>query len=437
MASKLNDSLLNEALANFGRLAVAGACRSEEDLRAAMQGGGFRLLQGLSFNVGTDVSKAQQDVIDRCVRLLGPRLGAEKDVENLLWGTLANEMLQGEFSESSFSASFKRDLTSNAEVVRRVIAPNYLFRLEPDVTELAVGPIIVRRGSAIISEVETWNNNSKWRMVPADGEPGLAVVNGLPEIAVTTFCFDVSVQAAQQNADEEAFWLIDVAASLLRLSVPDWQSFAPAIGQIEATAVVPPRGSTGTVKIVETNVQAGGWQLPGFYMVGLAQAAPITDPEFQQRAQQVLNPKAGSIGERAAQALGWLTRGRQSVERAQRLLFFFTAIEALLSSDDKNAPVIQTIARHAGVIWTNDVSDRAKLADAIKKLYAARSALVHAGSRQVSRSEADSIQYFSEGLAFRILKETDLSAPYKDLVADLSAASHGLPWEPQHAATTP
>jgi hypothetical protein len=41
------------------------------------------------------------------------------------------------------------------------------------------------------------------------------------------------------------------------------------------------------------------------------------------------------------QGLGWLSRGRQAESRTERFLFFFTALEALLSSDDKGDPVTQ------------------------------------------------------------------------------------------------
>ena len=53
-----------------------------------------------------------------------------------------------------------------------------------------------------------------------------------------------------------------------------------------------------------------------------------------------------------------MTRGRQARDRSERLLFFFTAIEALLSGDDKTAPVTQTIARRAATILVDDPTHR-------------------------------------------------------------------------------
>jgi hypothetical protein len=40
-------------------------------------------------------------------------------------------------------------------------------------------------------------------------------------------------------------------------------------------------------------------------------------------------PRTIHLAERVGQGLGWLTRGRQAEDRAERLLYFFTAIEAL------------------------------------------------------------------------------------------------------------
>ena len=50
---------------------------------------------------------------------------------------------------------------------------------------------------------------------------------------------------------------------------------------------------------------------------------------------------------------GWMTRGRHAEDRAERFLFFYTAIETLVSTTDKSAPVIQTIARNAASIITD------------------------------------------------------------------------------------
>jgi hypothetical protein len=137
-----------------------------------------------------------------------------------------------------------------------------------------------------------------------------------------------------------------------------------------------------------------------------------------------------SLAERLGQGLGWMTRGRQTVDRAERFLFCFTAIEALLSGDDKAAPVVQTIARHAAVILQHDPQKRAKLDSEIRSHYAARSALVHAGKRNVSQLEVNTIQNIVEALYKTVIEAIPLETPFSAFHESLSDASYGLPWPP-------
>lgn len=152
---------------------------------------------------------------------------------------------------------------------------------------------------------------------------------------------------------------------------------------------------------------------------------------FAARAKLVFDPPKGSLAERISQGLGWLTRGRQSDDRAERLLYNFTAIEALLSSDDKSAPVTQNIARNAATILTDDVAARANTAKDIRKLYDLRSSVVHAGSRPVAWTQANLAQNLAEELFWKVLPNADLSLKHADFIAQLSFASYGSPWPPR------
>ena len=145
----------------------------------------------------------------------------------------------------------------------------------------------------------------------------------------------------------------------------------------------------------------------------------------------VFDPPEKSLAERFSQGLGWLTRGRQAKDRAERLLYFFTAIESLLSNDDKTAPVVQNIARQAAVILTNDAPVRAAVASDLKKLYALRSALVHTGSRAVLSTNANDAEILAELLFSRVLSEIDLKQSHAKFIEGLSKASYGQPWPNQ------
>jgi hypothetical protein len=120
------------------------------------------------------------------------------------------------------------------------------------------------------------------------------------------------------------------------------------------------------IKFRNSAAQLGGTSLPRLYSVGKQMDVVAKSSKFQDMAKILCHPPKGSLAERVSRGLGWLSRGRQALDRSERLLHFFTALESLLSSDDKSAPVIETIARHAAVIWTTNYADRGKVSSVLK-----------------------------------------------------------------------
>ncbi len=124
-----------------------------------------------------------------------------------------------------------------------------------------------------------------------------------------------------------------------------------------------------------------------------------------------------------------MTRGRQVSDRAERLLSFFTALEALLTSNDKNDPVTQTISRHVSVICNQDVKKRVDVYNKIKGLYSLRSAVVHAGRREVLWQDVNNLQAYVENTFWFVLNRCDLTMTQERFAQSLADASHGLRWE--------
>jgi hypothetical protein len=178
-------------------------------------------------------------------------------------------------------------------------------------------------------------------------------------------------------------------SAYLRLSYREWSTHFPLLGSIEPHPVRATRVESEGVKIQGLRVLAGGSSVPPWYEIDAAVVAKSREATFISRAELIFDPPKKSLAERVGQGLGWLTRGRQAEDRAERLLYFFTAIEALLSNDDKTAPVVQTIARHAAVLLTNENEQRAVIARSAKALYELRSSLAHAGTRAILWSAAN------------------------------------------------
>lgn len=239
----------------------------------------------------------------------------------------------------------------------------------------------------------------------------------------------VDVPAAKENVPEETKWLIDVAVSFMRLSSRHWSVRYPKPGQIEPHPTLPASLGAPHVTFINDTAYTGGKKLPGIYDIDKKVAKDLQSPECQQRAAILFDPPSKSLAMRVAQGLGWLTRGRQVSDRAERLLSFFTALEALLTSNDKDDPVTQTIARHVSVIHNQKIGDRVQVYNRVKSLYGLRSAVVHSGKREVLWEDVNTLQWITEAVYGVVLHRCDLAMSQDKFAQSLSDASHGLPWE--------
>jgi len=143
----------------------------------------------------------------------------------------------------------------------------------------------------------------------------------------------------------------------------------------------------------------------------------------------IFTASSKKVANRVARGLGWMTRGRQTADPAERLLFFFTALEALLTHDDKSQPVVQTICRNASVVLSNNVGERYVLAEQLKAAYTLRSGLVHGGKREVSIADTRLVQSVTEDV-YRVLlvKEAILDQEAHMFLAEMAEASYGKRW---------
>ena len=245
-------------------------------------------------------------------------------------------------------------------------------------------------------------------------------------------CWRVTVNALGRNVHEEALWLVNIAISLIRLYFPPLNGRLPpgGFGAVDSHPVLKIEKQQPTITSSTGSVSAIG-SPPGLhYWIGKTQAEHFKAVGLKAIAEKLYAAAPRTVAERVAQGLGWLSRGRQAESRTERFLFFFTALEALLSSDDKSDPVTQTITRHAAVIMTEDPLQREALGSELGDLYALRSALVHRGKRNVSSHEAARSQELVETLYRSVLDKFDITREYNDLWSALRKASYGLPWRP-------
>lgn len=397
-----------------------GLARKPPDLR------NWRIADGVQFTVSDEARAVQSTLSRMLLKALGPVKGHYSDIDSEIWRFAAKLIQDGRNDVFASDVSDLLDLIAeNANAEARLFKPCHSVVLSDGVDSIGIGPVIVRRSESVVGELARILRHAEID-ISSDDE----IEYSASQIRIPVFLWEIQISAANKVRDEQAAWLIDVALSLLRLCVKrrDLGINPPTLGKIEASPTRKDRGNKNSITVrPDGRYIVGGWSLPSLYKLGPIAQSALNDDSFQKRAYEVFAGKRNSLAERFCQGLGWMSRGRQSSDRPTRLLYFFTAIEALLSSDDKKAPVVQTISRHAAVLISDENELRYEISRSISKLYAIRSSLVHSGRRDVLDSDADEVQYIVEILFLTVWERVELTMAHSRFVQALAEASYGLP----------
>lgn len=417
------DTELQSHAKAFVKEFLAAASTTDEGVRRIIRSGSFTGFAGGTIEITEGLVDSLSKLVSRVANLLGPKAGNEKTLREIAMGQ-AREAVTAGLSATAAEPKLIDALLEEGNAKFQFLAPNYLVSFPDDIQSIEIGRVRAMRTKDFAAELP----ESKIKVIQ---DKGFSIdFNSPPNILVRTHpcCWVVTVDATKNNVEEEAKWLIDIAVSLLRLHYPNTTPLMPKIGAVEPQPLVAPVAHEIGVALSDSVLSLGGFSMPGNYEVGPDILEVTEDAAFRKKAALIFNPKDKSLAARVAQGLGWLTRGRQAKDRSERLLYFFTAIESLLSGDDKSAPVVQNIARQAAVLLTDDNVMRAELATEIKKLYALRSSLVHAGSRGVLWNKANTTEQLAEAMFNRVLADADLSTNHAGFLHGLSKATYGLPW---------
>lgn len=406
----------------------AAVVKTDEDfLRVVRGNGGYHQVEGGLVELTEHVTAATDALIDRAIKLIGPK--GESERAFTYWAEeTGKEMIKGGLKIDAAVTKLLERFGDEASSSFELILPNYLIDFSPGVRSIHIGP--VRAGLSEDVSLELEQRDFPIRLAYGK-ELGITFEGETRILEMPRSCWVVKVAAARDNVPEESKWLIDVASSLLRMSYTIVSPMFPMQGDVEPHPTTPwyVKGFNATLGPNQTASVLNHGIIKSYEIDQHVEAA-VTDPAFVARAKMIFDPPKDSVAERMHHGLGWLTRGRQSADRAERLLYTFTAIEALLSNNDKTAPVTQTIARHAAAILTDDPTARFNTAALISSLYGFRSTVVHKGGRPVAWTQAKQAQSIAEHLFSRVLHRVDLSMKFADFAAQLSVASYGSPWPP-------
>lgn len=384
------------------------------------------MTDGVLFNVSDAAIAAQNALVEKLLKALGPIRGHRSDVEPAMWGFAVSVLRTGGSAPTQTEIdSFLSEVEANSTQSVRLIRPCHNVRLTDNIRAITIGPVTARRTATALPALRRSCPKIKFHL----SDESHTDSGSLLDIFLPPVIWDVEVTAAKQVRNEEATWLIDVTLSLLRLATKasDLGPLAPAIGKVEAHPILSYPKQQNQITIgPSSSYSFGGWELPNAYELGRSAKRALRSKKAQSRIELVFAPPKNSLAQRFAQGLGWLSRGRQSADRPTRLLYFFTAVEALLSDSDKTAPVVQTVARHAAVILSDDNQKRAQISKDIRGLYGLRSSLVHTGKRGIYDQDSNTIQYVAELLFLHVWTRLDLAMTHESFVLALSEASYGV-----------
>ena len=308
-----------------------------------------------------NLREKQDELVKKCVDFLGIELGNEEEIEELAW----NHVWTG-FSESNpipdvseISKRFIDKLSKSEQRSYGYLAPNYVLEFGEQARKIVVGPVEAIQTEYFVADQQEvpkdktiWERMLVGERVPTEIQAGskfdLSISDNRILIKLPESCWYIpmgSIKAARRNAEEKAIWSINVAISLLRLNYPNPKhSKYPRVGDVEEMPLTEPKEfwlggrmeekgfvfgevdkpakrpifSVGFSASVSSSVR----RVPCTYVVDDAVVAVTEEQKFKDKARVIFDPAKNSLAERFGQGLGWLSRGRQTVDRGERFLFF-------------------------------------------------------------------------------------------------------------------
>lgn len=390
----------------------------------ASQEVGFRYINGMTFLHTETMYQVENNLAERCVRLLGHKYGHREEIVNLVWDVVSTTILKDQDGDD-FLRALELELENHSRKEFSLLIPNYLLTFQDTNCDyLQIGPVEAMTSQALIAQNPPTKYELRCGQEFVYHSEGSRLAIELPPVI-----WKVKVSCARGNVEEDALWKVDMALSFLRLQYrADFCDFFPYIGELESHPFKPTDGEQKHLTIANSSLSLGGWSMPRHYRIDSKTISVTQSPSFIENAAAIFKGADKKLSGRIGRGLGWMTRGRRAEDRTERFLFFFTALEALLSSSNKDAPVVQNIARYAAVLLTDDPRERAHFAKEIKKLYDQRSALVHAGNKNVSQCEADKAQELVEILYSSVMQKVRLEISHDEFHNQLNESSYGTKW---------
>lgn len=391
---------------------------------ALARGAGYQFILGTFFSTPDALMQAQFELVKPVLQKLGTLSGSEKELRALTWRHAREWAISDAPKDIKVAArGLLQDMGASGREAVDLYLPNYTFQLDPGVEGVTLGSVAILPSTSAAQAVEPFAQTLR---VNIDGGHGQSYDDGV----VTHFmpvCWRVRLNASPHNVRDEGAWMIDVAISLARALHRPWKGLPPDLKDREPNAFAPTEEKESGFYVTADRYGCGAMTKARYYLIDAVAAANLMSERNQAIARLIFDPPLRSLAERVAQGLGWLTRGRRAQDRSEAFLHFFTALEALFSGE-RGQPVTATIARHFAVIWSDDPDVRRVAAKWLMQLYETRSALVHAGRREVLEPDVRNLHNAADRIFRAVLLNVDLEMAADTFASQLRDASYGSLW---------
>lgn len=237
----------------------------------------------------------------------------------------------------------------------------------------------------------------------------------------------IETNSTRKTAHAEAKVCADVFMAFFRLRVKyDKSGITPRIGDVEVDSISHSNNSFFYSTLQDGKPSLASQHTPFLYQVGYSSLQSLNAESNQLQLSTLLEQKRNTLAERIFNALAWYTKGRQAHDSSERLVLFFTALEAGLSTEAADGSIAEKIARNVGVVIDDGAKQRQNIYRDIKRLYSIRSKLIHTGRRSASDMDARRVEFYTELFLFKILEKWNLSMQYSSFQSELLSLSFGF-----------
>ena len=406
-------------------------CTSSDDVKAAFDDFQVKILDGVAFHTSNDFTRTANHLSKAAVETIGTDRASVSDLQDVIfkpivWAVNNNvEINQINYLESLYDYvnDYLNDLFS-------YVGPCYLFSFEHNVKALRSAPISILFANEFLDTSDIPRAGKDWSLLCGDGFQSSITSEGFTP-TIGGLCWSIKTKSPKDLGREDARWAAGIFTSLFRLALrPANYCTRAKLGEIEPDIFQDPTYENCGMVYNSRELNFGGRKRHPVYKVDERIALDFHSPNFQERISGIFDAKNDSLGKRVGDGLGWLSRGRQCRDNSERLLYFFTALEALLSEQDQFTPVADSISRYASVILAKDISNRAEIYREMKGLYQIRSNLVHRGTRTAHLINSNTLQYFAESCFYFVMKDVNLKLRHSTFLDRLKSATHGVDWAP-------